>query len=91
MDDGTRQLTRTQFAVLIEQAMCGGAVDDARLTDDEIAALEALHGARPSQRHDLIGAAWGVYSERDPEKRRRRERREAAAGGSMPAATSDAD
>lgn len=83
MDDGTLQLSRAEFASLIERAMCGAAVDDERLTGGEIAALAALHGARPSKRHELIGAAWGIYSERDPEKRRRRERREAAAGGSV--------
>ena len=53
-------------------------VDDDRLTPEEQAALAALNGARPSSRHDLIGAAWGVYAQRDPDRARRRERRAAA-------------
>ena len=72
------QLTRAEFATLIEQAMCGATVDDDRLTPEEQAALAALNGARPSSRHDLIGAAWGVYAQRDPDRARRRERRAAA-------------
>lgn len=68
------ELTRGEFAGLIEKLMAGLDYDDERLTPAEREALAALVHARPSQRHDLIATAWGIYVERDPEARRRKAR-----------------
>lgn len=84
--DSEADLTRLEFSGLVDQAMCGATVADDRLTDEELGALHALAGALPSKRQELIGAAWKIFLEHDPDVQRRRRRREETAHREEPAA-----